>query len=193
MRVVSATANPHKLVEIQAIVGERLVVMARPIDCPEVIEDRDTLAGNALLKAQAIANFTGEAALADDTGLEVDALSGAPGVHSARYAGPAATDADNVVRLLSELGDRPDRTARFRTVIVVVGLDPDPIIVSGAVEGRIAVARLGEHGFGYDPVFIPDDGDGRTFAQMTAAEKDDISHRGRAVRALLALLDAEPT
>lgn len=193
MQVVSATANPHKLVEIQAIVGERLTVLPRPIDCPEVIEDRDTLAGNALLKAEAIARFTGKAALADDTGLEVDALGGAPGVRSARFAGENATDADNVNRLLSDLGDRADRSARFRTVIAVVGVDPDPIIVSGSVEGRIALESLGGQGFGYDPVFIPDDGDGRTFAEMTAAEKDGISHRGRAVRALLAVLETNLT
>lgn len=190
-QVVSATANPHKLIEIRAIVGERLTVLPRPAECPEVVEDQDTLVGNALLKAEAIAAWSGAAAMADDTGLEVDALGGAPGVHSARYAADDASDGDNVERLLRELGDVPERSARFRTVIVVVGLDADPVIVSGAVEGRIASEPRGNNGFGYDPVFIPADGDGRTFAEMSAPEKDQISHRARAVRALLDVLEAD--
>jgi XTP/dITP diphosphohydrolase len=186
--LVSATANPHKLEEITAILGDQVELRPRPADVPEVVEDAPDLLGNARLKAEAIHAASGLAAVADDTGLEVDALAGAPGVHSARFAGPDATDADNVAKLLAELEGVTDRRARFRTVAYVTIDDDRSIDVSGTCEGTIARAPRGDHGFGYDPVFVPAEGDGRTFAEMTAAEKHAMSHRGRAFRALAAAL-----
>ena len=190
-RIVVASANPKKAAELAELLGSLQVeVVPRPPEVPEVVEDADTFEGNARLKAVALATATGEVSLADDSGLEVDALDGAPGVHSARYAGESATDADNVALLLSEL-DRHGivspsaRTARFRCVLVLRWPDGTELVTSGAVEGRIAPAQAGEGGFGYDPVFVPAEGDGRTFAQMSPAEKQAISHRGRALRALV--------
>ena len=189
MRVVLATANPDKAREIAALlVG--FDVVPRPTGVAEVDETEDTLEGNARLKARAVADATGEAAVADDTGLEVDALGGRPGVRAARYAGENASYADNVAKLLRELGGTPHRRARFRTVAVVCFPDGREVMADGSVEGRIAHEPLGEQGFGYDPVFVPDDGDGRSFAQLPAEEKESVSHRGRAFRALAARLAA---
>jgi XTP/dITP diphosphohydrolase len=155
---------------------------------PDVVEDGDTLLDNARLKAVALVAATGLAAVADDTGLEVDALGGAPGVYSARYAGEDVTYADNVAKLLSELAKQPDaggaRRARFRTVALVAFPDGSELWAEGVVEGSITEVASGQGGFGYDPVFAPLDDDGRTFAEMTAQEKHDISHRGRAFRSL---------
>ncbi len=192
MRLVLATANPHKAIEIAEVLGSGFDLVPRPVEVPEVIEDADTFEGNARLKSSALVKATGEPALADDSGLEVDALGGAPGVHSARYAGEHATSADNVVLLLAELSDVPsaDRTARFRCVLVVTWPDGREEVASGVVEGHIVDAPRGPSGFGYDPVFVPDDpsAGGRTFAEMSAAEKHAISHRGRALRQLLSVL-----
>ncbi|MGB5757503.1 MAG: non-canonical purine NTP pyrophosphatase, partial [Acidimicrobiales bacterium] len=132
---------------------------------------------------------TGTAALADDTGLFVAALGGRPGVHTARYAGPGAGDADNVAKLLRELVGVVDRWAEFRTVIALAMPDGQVHLARGVVEGRIAEQADGDQGFGYDPVFVPDEGDGRTFAEMGSADKGHISHRGRAIRAMLELID----
>jgi len=189
-RLVSATANPDKAAEIAAILGDTVELEPRPAWVPDVVEDADTLEGNARLKATAVAAATSLPALADDTGLEVDALGGAPGVYSARYAGEHATYADNVARLLQALaGVAPARrTARFRAVMVVAWPDGRELVADGVCEGMIAEAPRGDGGFGYDPVFVPADGDGRTFAEMSGAEKDEVSHRGRAVRAVRALL-----
>lgn len=188
--LVAATANPGKLGEIAAILGAAVTLLPRPDAVGEVVEDGDTLVANAALKARAVSAAAGLPAVADDTGLEVDALDGRPGVHSARYAGPGATDADNVAALLGALEgvDDPRRTARFRTVAYVEG-DGDPYWAEGVCEGTIAMARRGDGGFGYDPVFVPRDGDGRTFAEMAPADKDAISHRGAAFRALADLID----
>jgi XTP/dITP diphosphohydrolase len=185
-RFVLATANPDKVAEITAILGSTVELVPRPHDIPDVVEDADTLEGNARLKAVAIAEATGMPALADDTGLEVDELQGEPGVRSARYAGKDATYADNVTKLLAALeGVYPaDRTARFRTVALAHWPDGREVVAEGVVDGLIAPAAVGESGFGYDPLFVPNEGDGRTFAQMTADEKHAISHRGRAFRAL---------
>lgn len=183
--VVAATANPAKLAEISEILGDAIELHPRPADLPEVVEDAPTLEGNALLKARAIHDATGMAALADDTGLEVDALDGAPGVRSARFAGESATDADNVALLLQRLDGVSLRTARFRTVAALVDGAGDRTW-HGTCEGAIAAAPRGEGGFGYDPVFVPVAGDGRTFAEMTGAEKHAISHRGEAFRAVAA-------
>jgi XTP/dITP diphosphohydrolase len=187
LRVVLASANPDKAAEIIEIVSPLgLDVAPRPVDLPDVDETADTLEGNARLKAMAVAIVADAPALADDTGLEVDALDGAPGVRTARYAGEHAGYQDNVEKLLGALRDvRPaGRTARFRTVAVVCWPDGREVLAEGVVAGRIADAARGDRGFGYDPVFIPDEGDGRTFAEMSEAEKHALSHRGRALRAL---------
>jgi XTP/dITP diphosphohydrolase len=185
MKLVLATANPDKARELAGLL-EGFDIVPRPADLPDVEEDAETLEGNARLKAVAVADATGELAVADDTGLEVDALGGRPGVYAARYAGPGATYADNVAKLLDELAGVPEeaRTARFRTVAVARFPDGREIVAEGSVEGTIAEAPAGDQGFGYDPVFVPAGGDGRTFAQMTRSEKAEVSHRGRALRAL---------
>ena len=199
LRLVLASANPDKVAEITAILSTALAVtlLPRPGDLPDVVEDGKTLLDNARLKARALVVATGVAAVADDTGLEVDALGGAPGVFSARFAGEDATYADNVAKLLRALAALADeggsRRARFRTVALAAFPDGTDIWAEGAVEGTIARAPRGSAGFGYDPVFVPDavEGDGgsqRTFAEMTAEEKDAVSHRGSAFRALAARL-----
>jgi XTP/dITP diphosphohydrolase len=187
---VCASANPDKVAEIQAILGELVELRPRPADVPDVVEDADTLEGNARLKAAAIAAAAGTAAVADDTGLEVAALGGAPGVRTGRYAGDDATYAENRTALLAALQGTRDRRARFRTVAMVVWPDGRELTAEGVCDGTIAGAERGERGFGYDAVFVPDDGDGRTFAEMTEAEKHAMSHRGRAFRALLGRLAA---
>lgn len=191
-RIVVASANPKKAAELAELLGALDVqVLARPPEVPDVVEDADTFEGNARLKAVALAAATGEVALADDSGLEVDALGGEPGVRSARYAGESASDADNVARVLAELErlgslDPGARTARFRCVLVLRGPDGSELVTSGAVEGHLLDSPRGDGGFGYDPIFVPAEGDGRTFAEMSSAEKQAISHRGRALRALAA-------
>ena len=187
MKLVLATANRDKVAEITAILGDRFELLPRPDEVPDVVEDGDTLEANARLKADALVAATGVGAVADDTGLEVEALDGAPGVHSARYAGEGATYADNVAALVEALAgiDDPEgRRARFRTVALARFPDGREVVAEGAVDGWIALAPRGDEGFGYDPLFVPDEGDGRTFAEMTAAEKNAVSHRGRAFRAL---------
>jgi XTP/dITP diphosphohydrolase len=188
--IVLATANADKAREIVDALGGEFDVVPRPAEVPEVEETGSTLEDNARLKAVALTEATGHAALADDTGLEVDALDGAPGVYSSRYSGEHATYADNVTKLLGAMDGVPAdrRTARFRTVALVRFPDGRELLAEGAVTGTIASGARGEDGFGYDPVFVPDEGDGRTFAEMTLAEKNAISHRGRAVRAAAALL-----
>jgi XTP/dITP diphosphohydrolase len=189
-RYVLATANPDKVLEVEAILtdalGEGIELVRRPAEVPDVDESGETLTDNARLKAVAISSATGLAVIADDTGLEVDALGGAPGVYSARFAGEGATYAANVAKLLAALGDTPagERTARFTTVALARLPDGSEIVATGQVEGTIASRPRGEAGFGYDPVFVPDGGGGRTFAEMSADEKHALSHRGRAFRAL---------
>lgn len=186
VELVAATANPGKLAELAAVLeGAGVVLRPRPPALGDVDETGTTLEANAEMKARAVAVASGGLAVADDTGLEVDALDGAPGVRSARFAGDDATDADNVTLLLARLDGVPTerRTARFRTVICVAAADGPAMFATGVCEGTIATARSGDGGFGYDPVFVPLDGDGRTFAQMGRHEKNAISHRGRALRA----------
>ena len=189
IKLVLATANPDKARELATLL-EGFDVVPRPVELPDVEETEDTLEGNARLKAAAVMAATGEPAVADDTGLEVDALGGRPGVFAARYAGPGATYADNVAKLLGELEGVPPegRRARFHTVAVALFPDGREIIAEGWVQGTVADGPRGEGGFGYDPVFVPDGGDGRTFAEMTSREKAAVSHRGRALRALAAQL-----
>jgi XTP/dITP diphosphohydrolase len=185
---VLATANPHKADEMRAVLAPLGVeLLARPDDVAEVEETGATLESNALLKARALVEATGAAAIADDTGLFVDALDGRPGVRSARYAGEDATYADNVTKLLDELNDSSGpRTARFVTVIAVAFPDGTSLCVDGELAGEITHERAGDQGFGYDPVFAPNDAGGRTLAQLTPDEKNELSHRGRALRALAA-------
>lgn len=192
VRLVLATANPDKAAEIDALLAGTVELVPRPAEVPDVVEDGSTLRENARIKAMALALATGEPAVADDTGLEVDALGGAPGIRAARYAGEDVTYADNVAHLLAEL-DRMgavgvDRRARFRTVALAAWPDGGELAAEGVVEGRIVEAPRGTAGFGYDPVFAPLEADGRTFAELGPDEKAAISHRGRAFRALAALL-----
>lgn len=192
LRVVCASANPHKVAEIFDLMGGILDLIARPIELVETQETETTLVGNARLKAIAVCQATGLPALADDTGLEVDALNGAPGVLTARFAGVNATDAENRAKMLTELFDKP-RAARFRTVALLLFADSREIISQGVCEGSIATSQRGDRGFGYDSIFIPSLGDGRTFAEMSIQEKHLLSHRGLAFRALAKSLEGLPT
>ena len=182
-QVVVASKNPDKIREVEAVLAsfDPPIEIAAGREWPDVEETEDSLEGNALLKARAVARATGIASLADDTGLEVDALDGAPGVYSARFAGPDATYAQNVTRLLRDLEGIEDRTARFRTVVALVNPDGGEMIVEGVFEGRITTEPRGDAGFGYDPVFEVGD---RTIAEMPEDEKNTISHRAQALQAL---------
>ncbi|MEX0767004.1 MAG: RdgB/HAM1 family non-canonical purine NTP pyrophosphatase [Microthrixaceae bacterium] len=202
-RLVLASANPKKVAELSATFrslgvtatsGLPVELLPRPDSVAEVIEDADSFIGNARLKAVALALATNEVALADDSGLVVDSLGGAPGVYSARYAGPQASDQANLQKLLSELGllaqsaSPVSRAAQFCCVIVLRWPDGFELSATGFVSGHICEQPQGSAGFGYDPVFVPDLGDGRTFAQMSPEEKQKISHRGQALRGLAAQL-----
>lgn len=184
LQVVCASANPDKVAEIAALLDGVVELLPRPADVPDVVEDADTLEGNARLKAVAICAATGLPAVADDTGLEVAALGGAPGVYTARFAGEHATYADNRAKLIEALVDADDRRARFRTVALLWWPDGTEIVAEGVCDGVVPTEQRGARGFGYDAVFQPTDGDGRTFAEMSEDEKHAISHRGRAFRAL---------
>jgi XTP/dITP diphosphohydrolase len=184
---VLATANPHKTEEMRAVLSALDIdLLPRPSDVPDVDETGETLEENALVKARALVNATGKAAVADDTGLFVDALDGRPGVRSARYAGEGASYDDNVTKLLHELVNVGpiQRTARFRTVVCVAYPDGTSFCVEGALAGVITDVRAGDQGFGYDPVFAPLELGGRTLAELTSEEKNTMSHRARALRAL---------
>lgn len=185
MKIVLATRNEGKVREMRRLLsGLNIeVVSAGEYAIPEVVEDAGTLEGNALKKAKALHDATSLPALADDTGLEVDALNGAPGVHSARYAGPNADDAANRARLVEALQHETNRTARFRTVLAYVS-DGDEHLFEGTCDGTITHEERGEDGFGYDSVFIPEEDD-RTFAEMPADQKNAISHRARAMQAFV--------
>jgi XTP/dITP diphosphohydrolase len=189
MRLVLATANPGKAAELAEVLSvaqgmEDLELLPRPAALAEPEEDGATVADNARIKARAVVAATGEAAVADDTALEVAALGGAPGLHTARYAGEAASFDDNMTKLLGALDGVADRRARWRTVALVAFPDGSEVLAEGTCDGTITTARRGGGGFGYDPVFVPDDGDGRTLAELDRAEKNALSHRGRAFRAL---------
>ena len=193
MKFVVATFNRDKAAELHALLALPDVELVPLADWPGAVapaETGDTLLANARIKARAAVALTGLPAIADDTGLEVDAWSGAPGVHAASYAGPGATYADNVARLLRELAGVPpeQRTARFRTVCVAAWPDGIEMSADGVLAGTITEAPQGTNGFGYDPVFVPK-GETRTYAELTDAEKNAISHRARAVRLLRKLLE----
>ncbi len=185
-QIVLATRNPGKVAELRhalSDLGITLLSAADFLDVPPVEEDADTLAGNALKKALALHTHTGLPALADDTGLEVDTLNGRPGVYSARYAGPAEDPVANRALLLQEMDGRPDRAARFRTVMALA-VNGTVQYFEGTCEGEILDHERGEGGFGYDAVFQPAGLD-RTFAELSKSEKNAISHRGKAVRAFI--------
>lgn len=190
-QIIFATNNAHKLSEVQAVLGDRfrLVTLAECGIKEEIPEDAPTLEGNALQKARYVHERTGADCFADDTGLEVDALDGAPGVHSARYATDGHDFAANNRLLLRNLAGTADRSAHFRTVIALI-LDGREYLFEGRVDGRIAESKAGCGGFGYDPLFVPEGFD-KTFAEMGADEKNAISHRGRAVRRLVEFLQSK--
>ena len=184
MELVFATNNAHKLEEVRQILGDRFKVLSlNDIGCHEDIpETGDTFQDNALQKARYVKEHYGYDCFADDTGLEVKALNGAPGVHSARYAGDHDSEA-NMTKLLHELEKKSDRSAQFRTVVALI-LNGQEVLFEGIVTGQIALERhYGDGGFGYDPIFVPD-GYSETFSQMSSQGKNLISHRGRAVRKL---------
>ncbi len=186
--VVIASTNQGKIAEVRHILGGLPLRLIDPDDVggwPEIEETGDSYLANALLKAHAVARLTGQSALADDSGIEVDALDGAPGVRSARFSGPNATDEENNVALIGALAGVPPerRTARYRCVAVLVTPEGEEIAGVGSCEGRIGLEPKGSGGFGYDPWFLPE-GESRTMAELTAEEKHAISHRGKALRGL---------
>ena len=184
-----ASKNADKIVEVEmtlrrlGVIGE----LVRGLSWPDVEETEPDLAGNALLKARAVVAATGRVAIADDTGLFVDALDGRPGIYAARYAGPDASYDDNVDKLLAELRGAGVRTAAFRTSVALVTPDSEVWVAEGRLEGAITESRRGSEGFGYDPVF---EVDGRTLAEISAQEKARMSHRTRALEALGAAITA---
>ena len=188
MKIVFATHNAHKVSEVQAVLGSeyQLVTATEAGITEEIPETQPTIEGNALQKARYVYEHTGLNCFADDTGLEVEALNGAPGVYSARYAGEHVSYADNNVLLLKNLAGCENRKARFRTVIALI-VDGKEYLFEGRVEGTIATEPHGEGGFGYDPLFVPA-GSQLTFAEMSSEAKNKISHRGRAVAKLVAFL-----
>ena len=195
MKLVFASGNPGKLREAAEILGSgiQLLSPAQLGITEDIPETGSTLTENSLQKAEYLFQRTGQACFADDTGLEVDALDGAPGVETARYAGPARNPSDNMDKLLRELALRgPDapRTARFRTAVTLILSDGSHHLFQGVMEGRIATERHGAGGFGYDPVFIPE-GRSCTAAELTEEEKNAISHRGKALRAMAAFLNGQ--
>lgn len=193
MKLVLATRNRHKVDEIGEILRGLDVELCSFLDysdVPDVVEDGETFEENAIKKARAVAAATGLPALADDTGLEVDALGGAPGIYSARYAGEPPDYDRNNEKLLRDLDGVPerDRRARFRCVVALAAPGGSVSTVEGRTEGTILTERRGDGGFGYDPLFLPDGFD-RTYAEMTGAEKNASSHRGKAVRAARGLVE----
>ena len=200
MKIIFATGNAGKLREAAEVLGPDFeIVSPASLGLTEDIpETGSTLQENSLQKARYLFERTGLPCFADDTGLEVDALGGAPGIYSARYAGPGHDHDANMAKLLAELKKIPDqvgddgvsRRARFRTVVTLILADGQPHFFEGTCEGSIATARRGSGGFGYDPVFLPDAYPGRTLAEVSEAEKNAVSHRGKAMRALSQWLKA---
>lgn len=191
-KLVLASQNPHKIEEMQQILSPLGIEVLSAKDFPdlkEVVEDRPTLKGNALKKAQYVSQETQLPALSDDTGLEVEALDGRPGVYSARYAGRNASYQDNVLKLLGELDGKSNRAAQFRTVVALVDEDRE-YTFEGVCRGEIITEQKGEKGFGYDPVFKPEGFD-KTFAELDSVTKNEISHRGRAIQNFVQFLIGE--
>lgn len=178
-----ASRNPDKVREVEEILAAASVEVVRGLDWPEVEETGETLEENAVMKARAVMEATGMAAVADDTGLEVAALQWGPGVRTARFAGPEASYEDNVAELLRRMEGVGDRRATFRSVVAMVTPDGEELIAEGILEGRIAEFPRGTYGFGYDPVF---EVEGQTLSELSSEEKHAISHRAKALRALVA-------
>ena len=189
-QLVFATNNAHKLDEVRKILGGKFDILSlREIGCnDDIAETAETFEGNALIKARYIHDKYGCDCFADDSGLEIDALGGAPGVYSARYAGEAHDSEKNMAKVLEQLQGEENRAARFRTAIALI-LDGKEHLFEGEIAGRIIEEQRGAGGFGYDPIFIPD-GETRTFAEMSDAQKNGISHRARAVAKLVAFLES---
>ena len=185
-QLVIASRNPHKIQEILQPLGIEVLSTQDFAELEEVVEDKETLQGNALKKARYVASETGLPALSDDTGLEVEALDGAPGVYSARYAGKKASYQDNVDKLLVELKNATTRKAQFRTVVALVN-GAEEFTFEGVCKGEIITEKRGSGGFGYDPVFRPD-GYEKTFAELDSETKNKISHRGRAIQKFVEFL-----
>lgn len=191
---VLASANAHKVAEIEAVLriaSPSIVLLARPNEVPDVVENAGSLVGNARLKAVALRDFTGVSAIADDTGLFVDALDGAPGVEAAYFGGPNATYAENRAMMLAELfrvgaSGPGERRARFVSVAFLAWADGTEDSWEGVSEGSIAMVEQGSDGFGYDPIFLPSEGNGLSFSQVGPAAKNEMSHRARAFRAMAA-------
>jgi XTP/dITP diphosphohydrolase len=185
MRLCFASNNKHKLEEIKNVVGRKFEILSlADIKCNEELpETRNTLEGNSLQKAEYVLQHYNTPCFADDTGLEVEALHGAPGVYSARYAGNHRSNDDNIALLLQNLKNDTNRKAQFRTVITLIGVEAQPVFFEGIIRGEIIAEKRGSSGFGYDPVFIPE-GHSRTFAEMTLEEKNQLSHRAIAVKKL---------
>lgn len=191
MKLVFASNNKNKIQEIQALVPKNIqIVSLEDIGCTEDIpETADTIEGNAILKANYVTDKYGYDCFADDTGLEVEALNGAPGVYSARYAGEQKNANDNMDKLLSELKDKSNRKANFKTVIAL-NLNGKQNLFTGIINGKIIEEKIGSNGFGYDPIFVAD-GYEKTFAELTMEEKSTISHRGIAVKELILFLQKQ--
>jgi len=188
MKICFATNNQHKIDEVQNMLGRDFEILSlEEIGCHEELpEEQDTLEGNSEQKARYVYDNYGINCFADDTGLEIDALAGAPGVYSARYAGPQRSSEDNMFKLLNELKDKGDRSGQFRTIVSLV-LAGELHHFEGVVKGSILSEKRGEGGFGYDPVFVPE-GYSKTFAEMDMQQKNQISHRGLAVKKLVGFL-----
>jgi XTP/dITP diphosphohydrolase len=188
-KLVFATNNPHKLEEIRAVVGSffEIISLDEAGFSGDIPEDHDTLRDNALQKASFIKSATGLDCFADDTGLEIDALDGRPGVYSARYAGPQCLASDNIAKVMDELTGEQNREARFKTIIALI-LDGREHFFEGVAQGQIITEKRGKSGFGYDPIFLPEGYD-QTFAEMDAKLKNKISHRSRAMTKLIAFLN----
>lgn len=191
-KIVFATNNAHKLQELRQILGNQYEILGlADIGCHEDIpETADTIEGNARMKAEYVKRHYGYDCFSDDTGLEIDALNGEPGVLSARYAGPGHDSEANIEKVLKKLDGVTERTARFRTAIALLQGD-EMHLFEGQVEGAILTERHGTGGFGYDSIFQPVEGNGSTFAQMSPQDKNSISHRGRAVAKLVEFLNRE--
>lgn len=188
MQLVFATNNPNKLQEVQAMLPNIKLVTLKEINCTEDIpETSPTIAGNAIQKVNYLTQYYSEDGFADDTGLEIEALNGDPGVYSARYAGPQKKAEDNMNLVLKKLENQPNRKARFITVIAL-NLHREQYLFEGICNGTIIEEKRGEKGFGYDPIFIPDGYD-QTFAEMSQAEKAQVSHRGKAIQKLIQFLN----
>jgi XTP/dITP diphosphohydrolase len=189
MKIFLATHNPHKQVELLSLAKDHFEIELLPDDFPEIPETGTTLEENARMKARFVFDRLHHSVIADDTGLEVEALGGAPGVYTARYAGENATYEDNCRKLLHDLEGKKNRSAKFITVICYIDKNGQEVIFTGKIDGTITKNYRGSNGFGYDPIFEPSEALGKTFAEMTSQEKNKLSHRGRAMQTFLSFIE----